>query len=152
MNKRTVRQLRARRDLADAEHRATGEILQESYPAVKRYLDTAAEGRIAQRAYSTAWATLKQEQREDLIPEFWPSAQLRLSKGEPMPKHRDLTRKEFEAALERRGFKDVGHGIKVSHNVIIGPVLRWNERKKEYVIDRRATLARAIEGAAKENT
>lgn len=67
-----------------------------------------------------------------------------------MPKRRDMSWKEFGAALERRGFRDVGHGIKVSHNTTIGPVLRWNENAKEYVVDRRETLKRAIAGATKE--
>lgn len=151
VDKRTVRKLRTERDLALVKHRAIGRIIQESYPVVKQYLDAVLTTETAERAYSIAWAELKQEQREELIPEFWPSAQLRLPKGEPMPKRRDMSSKEFEAALERRGFRDVGPGIKVSHNVTIGPVLRWNEKRSEYQIDHRETLKRAIESAREEN-
>lgn len=150
MDKNTVRKLRAHRDLVKTEGAAIGAKLRKSHPLVKQYLDAHSEVETAQRAYSTAWAALKQERREELIPEFWPSARLQLPKGEPMPKHRDMSWKEFEAALERRGFRDVGHGIKISHNVTIGPVLRWNENAKEYVVDRRETLKRAIAGAAEE--
>lgn len=150
MKKSRVRDLRSKMGAAEKYLNKVEWVLCMKYPELVMFLQAQKQFDSVAKTYQAAWNELTQAQRNDLIPEFWDSSKMYKPKpkGEIRAHRRDMPYKEFEAALERRGFKDVMHGVKVSSNHTVGIVMEW--RKGEYVLDRRATLARAIKGARKD--
>lgn len=59
---------------------------------------------------------------------------------------KDMTETAFKAAVDRRGFRlaPYGYGIEVSDTRTCGFLLKWIPSKKEYGIDFRRSLSRAI--------
>ncbi len=150
MRKVTVRKLRRRRVEAVLKERAANAELEARYPGVIAYLDAKGEAEQAYKEFRVAFEELSQEKREELIPTFgfWPEAQVILPIDAPTPKRRDMPLAAFLDALHRRGFHMEESAIRVtSRGGRIGYVRRWNKRGKFYDIDRRASLARAVEGA-----
>lgn len=149
MRKDTIRQLRADRFEAGERFILSRKNLANKCPEVFEYLSAEKANEIAAREYLSAWGELTQAQRETLIPEFLPSAPRALPKDAPPSGRRDMSRAEFHAALARRGFDLSANTIRVRVDARIGVVLRWNARRNEWRLDRRLTLARAIEDARK---
>lgn len=148
MKKSQVRLLRAKRLATEKRLNEISFVVCCKYPEVIEFLETQKQSENASRIYARAWSELTQAQREELIPEFFIDSVYYIPEGIAMPR-RDMSRKEFNAALKRRGFEIVCHdrigevGIKISDTCTVGIVML--RRKKESVMHHRETLKRAIE-------
>lgn len=150
MQKVIVQQLRQRRVEAVLRERAANAQLEARYPGVLEYLNAKDDAEKAYKEFRAAFEELSQAAREELIPtfEFWPEAQVIHPIDAPLRGRRDMSLEAFLNALHRRGFEMDTSAIRVTpRGDKVGYVRRWNKRGKFYDIDRRASLARAIEGA-----